>query len=677
MPPTVVEGRAPSGARRDPARAPHARRARRSGSATRSRSGAGERAVRMRVVGRGVVPESEWVRFGEGRRSRSRASSGSCPTRSSSRCTCASRAGRANAGPALAQLERDFDWPGSGQAQQRSATSAASGACPRSSPPWRRSPPQPARPRARELGPPPAPRAGDPEDARLRPRPGAGRGRVAGVDLSPHRAASSASRSASPPAASRGTCSPRTSASCPRPSCPSRRPCSRPGALLLANVIAAVPGRMAASAPATGADGLRSWDDGDRLVLDGPARRLAAPRDRGLRRRRARHRPRPDAGASARCSRFSMLAAAIIALLYVPVRAPAGRASPTARAPAAARPTMSCAASVTGLTRALPLDELLLQLAESLRRDARARRGRGLDGLRRACSSGPPRIPTPAGASLSSTPAERAVVARAGVAGAGLAAAVAAAAARAARGRGTGRADHARGRAAGAASSSRAATRSTDDGRAGAGRARAPGRPRAPQRPARLGAPGLARRAAAAGRRAARVARTRRRRGRRRAPAHRARPARRRPAAPRRAGREPRGWRASSRTPTRRRRERCSTSSRGEVQDALEEFRDLAHGIYPPLLVDRGLADGLRAAPRARPGPGAGRGAKLSAATRPRSRRRSTSAASRRCRTSASTPAPARSATVRVWEDEDGLLFEVADDGARLRSRAGGRAAPA
>jgi signal transduction histidine kinase len=34
----------------------------------------------------------------------------------------------------------------------------------------------------------------------------------------------------------------------------------------------------------------------------------------------------------------------------------------------------------------------------------------------------------------------------------------------------------------------------------------------------------------------------------------------------------------------------------GEVDEALEELRALAHGVYPPVLADRGLAEGLRAA---------------------------------------------------------------------------------
>jgi signal transduction histidine kinase len=38
-----------------------------------------------------------------------------------------------------------------------------------------------------------------------------------------------------------------------------------------------------------------------------------------------------------------------------------------------------------------------------------------------------------------------------------------------------------------------------------------------------------------------------------------------------------------------------------DLQDALEQMRDLAHGIYPPLLQDRGLADALAAAARRAP----------------------------------------------------------------------------
>ena len=80
---------------------------------------------------------------------------------------------------------------------------------------------------------------------------------------------------------------------------------------------------------------------------------------------------------------------------------------------------------------------------------------------------------------------------------------------------------------------------------------------------------------------------------------------------------------------------------RGDIQDAIQELRALAHGIFPPLLVSGGLTEALPAAAgRARRCPPRRRSAG-SGATRPRSRPPSTSAASRRCRTPASTPATA------------------------------------
>ena len=41
----------------------------------------------------------------------------------------------------------------------------------------------------------------------------------------------------------------------------------------------------------------------------------------------------------------------------------------------------------------------------------------------------------------------------------------------------------------------------------------------------------------------------------------------------------------------------------GEVQETIQELRELAHGIYPPLLVDSGLAEALRAAANRNPLP--------------------------------------------------------------------------
>ncbi|MEO6628050.1 MAG: histidine kinase [Aquihabitans sp.] len=69
----------------------------------------------------------------------------------------------------------------------------------------------------------------------------------------------------------------------------------------------------------------------------------------------------------------------------------------------------------------------------------------------------------------------------------------------------------------------------------------------------------------------------------------------------------------------------------GAVKDTIQELRDLAHGIYPPLLMDGGLPDALW--PR-RPGvPWLSRSPSTSVATRPTSRRRSTSVAWRPFRT--------------------------------------------
>ena len=78
-----------------------------------------------------------------------------------------------------------------------------------------------------------------------------------------------------------------------------------------------------------------------------------------------------------------------------------------------------------------------------------------------------------------------------------------------------------------------------------------------------------------------------------------------------------------------------------EIQTALGDLRDLARGIYPPLLVDKGLGAALDAQARRSPVPITIR-ATASAATPPRWRRRSTSRASRPSRTSPSTRRRAR-----------------------------------
>jgi signal transduction histidine kinase len=101
----------------------------------------------------------------------------------------------------------------------------------------------------------------------------------------------------------------------------------------------------------------------------------------------------------------------------------------------------------------------------------------------------------------------------------------------------------------------------------------------------------------------------------------------------------------------------------GDVQDALDVFRDLAHGIYPPLLVDRGLVEGLRAAIARAPVR-----ARLETGTIGRYPPEVEATIYFCClealqNTGKHAGREAR-ATVRVWEEEDGLQFEVADDGA-------------
>jgi signal transduction histidine kinase len=100
-----------------------------------------------------------------------------------------------------------------------------------------------------------------------------------------------------------------------------------------------------------------------------------------------------------------------------------------------------------------------------------------------------------------------------------------------------------------------------------------------------------------------------------------------------------------------------------DVEAALEDLRELAHGIYPPLLADRGLAEALSAV-----------------AARAPIRTRLEAAVTRRyppqveatvyfccleaLQNAGKYAGPAASATVRVMEKEGGLLFEISDDGA-------------
>ena len=97
------------------------------------------------------------------------------------------------------------------------------------------------------------------------------------------------------------------------------------------------------------------------------------------------------------------------------------------------------------------------------------------------------------------------------------------------------------------------------------------------------------------------------------------------------------------------------------VQDTIQELRELAHGIYPPLLVDSGLPEALRAVCNRSPldtelvTDGIGRyDGDVEAAVY---------FCCLEALQNAGKHAPDAHVTVRVWEDEGGLLFEVRDDG--------------
>jgi signal transduction histidine kinase len=100
-----------------------------------------------------------------------------------------------------------------------------------------------------------------------------------------------------------------------------------------------------------------------------------------------------------------------------------------------------------------------------------------------------------------------------------------------------------------------------------------------------------------------------------------------------------------------------------ELQDAVQELRALAHGIYPPLLIDRGIEEALRSA--------AGRAAlptELDAAGLDRHSPDEEAAVYFCCmealQNAGKHAGEGATATVRVWQDAAGLSFEVTDTGA-------------
>jgi signal transduction histidine kinase len=104
---------------------------------------------------------------------------------------------------------------------------------------------------------------------------------------------------------------------------------------------------------------------------------------------------------------------------------------------------------------------------------------------------------------------------------------------------------------------------------------------------------------------------------------------------------------------------------RAAVREAMHDFRDLAHGIYPPLLQDRGLSEALANAARR-----ASIAARLEAATVSRYDPEVEGTVYFCCvealQNAAKHAGDGARATIRLWQQEGGLRFEVADDGSGL-----------
>jgi signal transduction histidine kinase len=104
---------------------------------------------------------------------------------------------------------------------------------------------------------------------------------------------------------------------------------------------------------------------------------------------------------------------------------------------------------------------------------------------------------------------------------------------------------------------------------------------------------------------------------------------------------------------------------RSAIQEAMQEFRDLAHGIYPPLLQDRGLSDALANAAR--------RASILTRLEVDEARRYEPEIEAtvyfcclEALQNAAKYAGDGARATIRLREKENALLFEVADDGSGL-----------
>jgi signal transduction histidine kinase len=100
-----------------------------------------------------------------------------------------------------------------------------------------------------------------------------------------------------------------------------------------------------------------------------------------------------------------------------------------------------------------------------------------------------------------------------------------------------------------------------------------------------------------------------------------------------------------------------------DVREALEEVRELAHGIYPPLLLDLGLVEALHAAASE-----AGVPTRVQAPDLDRYSPEIEATVYFCCLEALDNAArhagPGARATVRAWRERDALRFEVVDDGA-------------
>jgi signal transduction histidine kinase len=99
----------------------------------------------------------------------------------------------------------------------------------------------------------------------------------------------------------------------------------------------------------------------------------------------------------------------------------------------------------------------------------------------------------------------------------------------------------------------------------------------------------------------------------------------------------------------------------GDVKATIQELRELAHGIYPPLLADSGLGEALRAAGNRSPL------AVMVAADAIGRYTPEIEAAVYFCcleaLQNAGKHAPQATVKIRIWEESGGLLFSVSDDG--------------